>query len=281
MADVFRADAVGEHAPPQPVALKVARASASTDAFTDEADLMGLLEHPNLVRRLETGYTQSKPFIAMEYLAGGDLLHLFTAHREKGRPFPTALALHIAIEVLKGLAYLHQARTRTGAPLALTHGDVSPSNVLFSLEGEVKLGDFGVARSASRDLGPKATLTLGKLRYLPPERLYGEVMSPRGDLFSVGVLLYEMVAGTHPFLTSTLDHAELVSAMRAAKLKPPATMSKAMVAIFKRALTPNPKDRFQTAGELAGTLLQVALDAGLQISTPDVRAHLWDVHGRR
>ncbi len=277
---MFRADAVGPDGRYQAVALKVARASAGPQGLADEADLMGMLDHPNLVKRLETGFTDGKPFIAMEFLSGGDLAQLFTAHLTQARPFPRALALHLAQEVLKGLASFHQARSRTGAALALVHGDISPSNILFSAEGEVKLGDFGVAQSGARDLGPRGTLPIGKLRYLPPERLYGDPASPRGDLFAVGVLLHEMILGSHPFLTNTLDHATLVTAMRQAKLKLPETGDRALEALLRRALTPEPKQRFQTAGELAGALLHYALDHGQQLSTAQVRAHLREVYGR-
>jgi serine/threonine-protein kinase len=114
MAEVFLAEAVDPRGDQLSVALKLMRKGVSTEMFADEADLMGILNHPNLVRRLEVGEAFGRPYIAMEYLVGGDLGAVIEAHREQGLDVHPALAVHVCIEVLRALAYFHQARTRSG-----------------------------------------------------------------------------------------------------------------------------------------------------------------------
>lgn len=141
-AEVFLAEAIDEKGDQVNVALKLMKPGAAEEQFADEADLMGLLSHPNLVRMMEHGVAFGRPFIAMEFLIGGDLFEVMAAHRRAMKGFPMGMGVHICLEVLKALAYFHQATTRSGAELKLIHSDVNPSNVFFSGEGDVKLGDL-------------------------------------------------------------------------------------------------------------------------------------------
>src|SRR6187431_463759 len=117
MAEVFLADAFPPRGDKFPVALKLMRKDAPPEAFADEADLMGLLDHPNLVRMLESGQAFGRPFIAMEFLVGGDLKRLMEAHDALKRRIPMGVAVHVCIEMLRGLSYFHQLCTRSGRPL--------------------------------------------------------------------------------------------------------------------------------------------------------------------
>lgn len=279
MAEVFLADAVDPRGEQVSVALKLMKAGVSDEAFADEADLMGLLSHANLVRKLEVGSAFGRPFIAMEFLLGGDLAELMRVHRNEMKDFPAPMGIHLVLEVLKALAYFHQAKTRTGTPLGLVHGDVNPSNIFFSGKDKVKLGDYGVAKSRRMGIGPGEGVTAGKLHYLSPEQTRGEPLSPQSDLFSVGIVLYELVVGYHPFITRNPAPEAVMAAIRAAKLEFPEYVDRPLTAILRRALAADTGSRYRTAGEFAGALFHYALDHDLSTSDADVREWLESVLG--
>jgi len=274
MAEVFLAEALDEGGEPLHVALKLMRKGTSVEAFHDEADLMGLLSHPNLVQRLEIGEAFGRPFIAMELLVGGDLKALMEELRRRRQGLPTSIATHVVLELLKGLAYFHQAKTRSGAPLGLVHGDVNPANVFFSASGEIKLGDFGVAKSRLANIGPGDGVAAGKLHYLSPEQTRGEPLTPASDLFSVGIILHELVTGFHPFRAGSSDPASVMNAIRAGKLSLPEDLDRALAQILRRSLHPGLGVRYRTAGEFAGELFAYTLDRGLLQSSAGVQAWL-------
>ncbi|MDP3238572.1 MAG: serine/threonine-protein kinase [Myxococcales bacterium] len=260
MAEVFLAEAVDEKGDQLNVALKLMRKGVPEDKFADEADLMGLLSHPNLVRMLEVGAAFGRPFIAMEFLIGGDLREVMEAHRRQMKGFPLGMGVHLCIEVLRALAYFHTATTRTGTPLSLVHSDVNPANVFFSGAGEVKLGDFGVASSGHIDIGPGEGITAGKLSYLSPEQIRGEPLGPAADLWSVGVMMHELIVGYHPFQKEGASEQEIMQLIRGAKLNIPDYVDKPLAVILQKALTPDLRQRYRSAGEFAGPLFAWALD---------------------
>jgi serine/threonine-protein kinase len=267
MAEVFLAEAVGADGNVIDVALKLMKKGMNAEAFHDEADLMGLLNHDNIVARFEVGEAFGRPFIAMEYLIGGDLRAVMDAHRKLMRDFPVAMGVHCCLEVLKGLAYFHSAKTKSGAPMHLIHSDVNPSNVFFSGEGDVKLGDFGVATSARANIGPGEGVAAGKLSYLSPEQTRGETLTPASDVFAVGIMLHEMVVGYHPFAKEGASQDQVMAAIRAGKLQIPDYVDKPLVSIITKALAPDVKTRYRSAGELAGQLFGFAMDEGM-LQTP-------------
>jgi serine/threonine-protein kinase len=272
-AEVFLAEAVDERGEQVQVALKLMRPGASEESFAAEVDLMSILSHPNLVRLIEHGAAFGRPYLAMEFLIGGDLSTLLAAHRATGDRVPLDLALTVTLEVLKALAYFHTATTRSGAPMHLVHSDVNPANVFFSGSGDVKLGDFGVASSSRADIGPGEGVAAGKLSYLSPEQTRGEAVTPASDVWAVGVMLYELLVGAHPFMRDGATEQQVMAAIRAAKLSFPASLDKALANIVARALTPDLKGRYRTAGELAGPLFGYALDQNL-LATP-ARVQEW------
>jgi eukaryotic-like serine/threonine-protein kinase len=274
MAEVFLAEARDETGAPLQVALKLMRKGVSAETFADEADLMGLLEHPNLVSRLELGEAFGRFFIAMELMDGGDLEGLLRAYRQQGRVIPPALGAHVCLEVLRALDYFHQARTRSGRPLELIHCDVNPSNIFFSGQGEVKLGDFGVAKARGLNIGPEDGVTAGKLHYLSPEQTRGEALTPASDLFSLGIVLHELVLGFHPFQRESRDEEGVMATIRAAKLRLPDTLDEQLAAILRKALAPEVKPRYRSAGELATALLSWARATGQPIGPREVRSKL-------
>lgn len=274
MAEVFLAEAVDQRGDQVNVALKLMKKGMDEEAFTNEADLMGLLQHPNLVQRFEVGQAFGRPFIAMEFLLGGDLRAVMEAHRHQMKGFPTAMGVHITIELLKALAYFHTAKTRSGAPLHLVHSDVNPANVFFAGSGEVKLGDFGVASSQRGNFGQAEGVAAGKLSYLSPEQTRGEKVGPQSDLFAAGVVLHELVVGYHPFAKDGAGEAQVMANIRSGKLALPDYVDKPLAAILTKALTADLKNRYRTAGEFAGQLFTYALDNAMVQTHAQVREWL-------
>ncbi|HYH95136.1 serine/threonine-protein kinase [Hyalangium sp.] len=274
MAEVFLAEAIPPRGDKFSVALKLMRKDAPPEAFADEADLMGLLDHPNLVRMLESGQAFGRPFIAMEFLVGGDLKRLMEAQETLKRRIPLGICLYVCIELLRALSYFHQLRTRSGRPLELVHGDVNPSNVFFSGDAEVKLGDFGVATARGADIGPRDGIAAGKLHYLSPEQTQGEQLTPASDLFSLGIVLHELVVGTHPFLREQTDEEVVMAAIRAAKVTLPDTVDRGLAQIIRKSLAADPDHRYRTAGEFAGALLTWSLDSGNSPTRDNVQSWL-------
>jgi serine/threonine-protein kinase len=280
MAEVFLAETVDARGDQLSVALKLMRRDVPPETFADEADLMGLLDHPNLVRRLEVGQAFGRPYIAMEFLVGGDLGAVMRSHRSQGLDIHPALAVHVCIEVLRALAHFHQARTRSGRPLELVHGDVNPPNVFFSADGEVKLGDFGVAKARGMNIGPGDGVSAGKLRYLSPEQSRGESLTAASDLFAVGIMLHELLLGTHPFCPEgERDEERIIAALRAAKLNLTVPLDKQLAGILRKALAANPGNRYRTAGEFAGALFTWALDTDSARTSRDVQDWLAGMMG--
>ena len=274
MAEVFLAEAVDQNGQPLNVALKLMRQGHSEERFADEIDLMGMLSHPNLVRMIEHGVAFGRHFIAMEFLVGGDLKALMDTHRRQMTGFPADMGLYIVLEVLKGLAYFHTATTKSGTPLNLLHSDVNPANVFFSGTGEVKLGDFGVASSVHLNLGPARGMAAGKLSYLSPEQTRGESLTPASDLWAAGVMLYELVVGFHPFQKDGASEEEIMARIRSSKLTVPDYVERPLSAIILKALAPDVRNRFRTAGDFAGPLFGFAIDHNLLPSPRHVQEWL-------
>ena len=266
MAEVFLAEAIDENGDQLNVALKLMKKGISEDQFADEADLMGLLSHPNLVQMMEIGTAFGRPFIAMEFLIGGDLKEVMEAHRRQMKGFPLNMGVHITLEALKALAYFHSATSRTGAPLSLVHSDVNPANVFFSGRGEVKLGDFGVASSGRANIGPGEGVAAGKLSYLSPEQTRAEPLGPASDLWAVGVMLHELVVGYHPFQKEGASEQEAMAMIRAGKLAIPEYVHKPLAQVIQKALAVDLRTRYRTAGEFAGPLFAYALNSLLPTS---------------
>jgi hypothetical protein len=181
------------------------------EKFLDEGRIVVQLTHGNIVPVFDMGEEAGEYFIAMEYVPGRDLRAVLKLLRARGERVPPKLAVHVAAEVCKGLHYAHGKSDDAGRPLRLVHRDVSPSNVMISRGGEVKLIDFGIARATNKLSSTVSGRIQGKFCYMSPEQASGAPVDPRSDVFSVGVLLYEMLTGARPFEGDTdLESLELV-----------------------------------------------------------------------
>ena len=198
MAELFLARADGIEGFAKLVALKrILPHKATNERFVrmllNEARLVAALSHPNIAQVYDIGLAHGEYFFAMEYVHGQDLAHIL--HRAPGRRIHLENALHVAIGVCAGLHCAHMARDPSGQPLDIVHRDVSPSNVLVSYQGAVKLVDFGVAKAATLVSETREGVIKGKYGYMSPEQCLGDPLDRRSDVFAVGILLWEMTVG--------------------------------------------------------------------------------------
>jgi serine/threonine protein kinase len=263
MAEVFRAVAMGPEGFQRTLVIKRMLPHLSQDRtfvrmFVDEAKLCGLLSHPNLVQIFEFGSIDDSFFIAMEHVQGETLLAVRAKLHEQNRVAPVAASLEIARQVCLGLQYAHSLQSSTGQPLGIVHRDISPSNLMLSFHGGVKILDFGIARVAEemRESHTQAGTLKGKVSYMSPEQIRTENVDRRSDIFAVGIVLHEMLTGRRLFKGSNeLNGARMVLE---AVVPLPSTLNPAVTPavdqVVMRALQRNADDRHQTAGELAEEL---------------------------
>jgi len=220
--------------------------------FMDEARISAQLGHSNISQIFEFGTCEESYFIAMEYVHGVDMRRLLHAFSHASMAAPPALAAYIMAQVCTALEYAHTRTDARGQPLGIIHRDVSPSNVLVSFEGEVKLIDFGIAKAAERHQETMAGTFKGKYAYLSPEQVLGKALDHRSDVFTAGILLYELIAGEHPFRRD--DDFSTLRAVRAAHPRRPSLVNpevpRALEQICGRALRANPDDRYASAGDM-------------------------------
>lgn len=166
--------------------------------FMDEAQLTASLRHPNIAQVFDFGEDDDSYFFVMEYVEGLSLSQLQKKCRGQGKRFPLALAIQIIMEVAEALNAAHEARGPNGRPLELVHRDVSPQNVIVTGHGSVKLIDFGIARARQRREQTQTGMIKGKVAYMSPEQCRAESVDRLSDLFSLGILLYELTTGMRP-----------------------------------------------------------------------------------
>src|SRR5580658_10339346 len=219
-----------------------------------EAKLAARLDHANIVKVYDLGRADAELYIAMEYVEGFDLNELLRRCTKQSVPLPFEFALGVVGGVLRGLDYAHRRTDDLGQPLGIVHRDVSPSNVLISFEGEVKLCDFGIALASQVMVQDRPALDMtealqGKVGYMSPEHARGEAVDARSDVFAAGVLLWELMSGRRMYRqeagTSLLDLA------RAGEVPPPLPRGLAneaeVHAIALRALSRDKEERYPSA----------------------------------
>ena len=204
MGEVYRALAVGPDGVEKPVAVKLVRDDLVrneelTRLFLEEAKVSFVLTHPNVIQTYEMGQVDEHFFLVMELVDGTDAAEvLYYCTEQLNQPMPAPFALYIASRVARGLAYAHNLVDQQDRPLGIVHRDVSPGNVLISRDGQVKVADFGLAKSALRKMETRSGIK-GKLGYMAPEQFQGQEVDARADVFSLGVMLYEMLSAQNPF----------------------------------------------------------------------------------
>ena len=256
-----------------------------------EAKLAARLMHGNIVQVLDLGREDDRLFIVMEYVEGFDLNQLLRALSREKRGLPLEFAVMIVREILRGLDYAHRLKDEDGLPLGLVHRDVSPSNVLISFEGEVKLCDFGIARAFSAqageavgapdDIPPQARIA-GKSAYMAPEHARGEEIDARADVFAAGIVLWELCAGRRMYRG---NDAEMLALARVGSVPPLPTTglpSQPMLEqLLARALAPDRDARFPTAQAFLDALEDYAVSARIVPSQLRLGSFLIESVGQR
>ncbi len=170
------------------------------DAFASEADVSRTLRHPGIVGVLDIGIQGDSSYIVMDFIEGHDLAQVIRAANDKNLPLPPTLCCYVAHVVALALDYAHRARSKSGEPLGLVHCDVSPSNIFVGNDGQVRLGDFGVAHSRLVTNALTEKGIAGKAAYMSPEQIEEERLSPSTDVFALGAVLFEMLCGRRAFV---------------------------------------------------------------------------------
>ena len=304
MAEVFLALRGGER-PPRLYSLKRMLATLADDAelvtmFLDEARVWAQLAHPSILPLRELGREDGVYYIAYDYLPGKDLRSVQQRLRTGGARLPVGVAVHVAAQVADALDHAHRRRGARGEALRVVHNDVSPGNVLLGFDGSVRIIDFGIAQSVLGDwrsraghprtppLGSSSGLR-GKFAYLSPEAVRGLPVDRRADVFSLGVVLHEMLTGERLF--SARSELATLAEVRNADVAPPsarrAEVPAGLDAVVLRALAREPEQRYRWASELRQALLPYAAAEGgpalarhLARSYPaDLRAELARMEG--
>lgn len=281
MAEVFRASLPGFGGFEKPVAIKRMFRQYGHDAqfiemLTDEAKIVSQLAHPNIVQILDVGQQNEEYYIAFEFVEGVDLFSLLQSHHELGRDLPVGMAVYIISELASGLDYAHSRRTADNLPLGIVHRDVSPQNVLLSLQGEVKLTDFGIAKAAYRFTHTQAGMVKGKIYYMSPEQALGHAIDHRSDLFAAGILLFETLV-TRPLYDEDDQKILYDRVCRADYSWPPervGTVPQRLKEIVERALNVDPQQRYQSGRLLREALLSAARDLNLSCDRDVFGAYL-------
>jgi len=217
--------------------------------FIDEAKLGARLQHPNIVQVFDLGVVDEELFMACEFVDGFDLRRVLRFCHEKRKRIPLDTALFMVREILSGLAYAHRQVDAEGRSIDLIHRDISPQNVLVSFEGEVKIIDFGLAKSTQRSQETQANVLLGNFGYMSPEQARGHKLDVRTDVYSAGIVLFELVTGTKRFVDDNpLRLLEMVA--RPTPIMPSdrsADIPKAIDRIYAQATAPQKEDRYPSA----------------------------------
>jgi serine/threonine-protein kinase len=287
MGEVFFARQEGPAGFAKPAVVKrvlehLAREASFTQMFLNEARLAALLQHQNVVQIFELGEDNGRYFIAMEYVHGRNLRTVRRKLREASREFPAAQLARIASQALAGLHYAHCLKADNGEPMNIIHRDMSPDNVMVGFDGAVKVLDFGIAKATS-GVPPltRAGMVKGKFAYMSPEHLRAETLDARSDLWAMGVLLYELLAGDRPFTAP--GETALVRAVLTEDPKPLHEVAphvpKELSSIVHTALIKKREDRYQSADEMAADLEKFAAANAVRLSNSDTKTFMRELYG--
>ncbi len=225
--------------------------------FINEAKLAAQITHPHVAQVYDFGAVDGVYYMAMEYVMGKSLSYVLSAGKKREAPVPFRHALYITAKIAAGLDHAYRGKTIGGEPLGIIHRDISPQNILIAYNGDVKLVDFGIAKAASSGTHTQTGIIKGKLSYLSPEQAWGKRVDHRSDLFSLGIVLHEMLTGERLFKGE--NEFVTLERVRAAEVPPPSSVRpeipKEIDPIVLKALAKNPDDRYAT-----GHALQEALE---------------------
>lgn len=270
MAELYRAKLTGAEGFEKLIAIKKILPNLSEEAnlitsFIDEAKLAALLHHENIVQIYDFGSMDDDYFIAMEFLFGKDLRTIRQTAKKREMPLGMENILYVVSRICAGLDYSHNLKDLQGQPLNIIHRDINPQNILVTYEGQVKIIDYGIAKAASQNSKTRENLIKGKLAYMSPEQASGQNIDHRSDIFSTGIILYELLATRRMFEGETMH---VLSLVREAQYDPPEEVIPDLPAklneILRRALAKDPAERYQSAGEMLADVEEFAFEFSLR-----------------
>jgi serine/threonine protein kinase len=249
---------------------RLAESPEFTELLITEAKLAARLDHANVVQVHDLGKVDGVLYIAMQYVEGFDLIELLRRCSRTKTALPVQYSLLIVIEALRGLDYAHRRTREDGSPLGLVHRDVSPSNILISLDGEVKLCDFGIAHANDAAPHPEDVIK-GKAGYMSPEQARGDSIDARADVFAVGIVLWELLAGRRLYRVPPEGGPSLLDQAKAARIPELASRGlpheEMLFGIVAKALASNRDQRYQSAQALLRDLEEYVAESKL-IASP-------------
>ncbi len=279
MAEVFRAESEGLQGFRKQVAIKrvlphLSEKKKFIAMFLDEARISAQLTHSNCVQVFDIGVGDNAYFIVMEYVDGANLKAIAESLKKQGKDFPVPAAAFIAQEICKGLSYAHELTDQNGAHLGIVHRDMSPPNVLVTKYGEVKIVDFGLAKASSQLEKSEPGIIKGKFSYLSPEAAMGQDVDSRTDIFAVGIILWELLAGQRLFLGDT--DFQTVKKVQQSQVPPISQINRKvppeLERIVNKALAKDMSARYGTAKELGQDLIRFLFSYGQAVGTFDIAA---------
>lgn len=256
MAEVFLARKLNSDNTAKPLALKKLLDKHKNDSevvrlFLNEGRLLSCIMHPNVIEVYDVGEAENTPYLVMEYIYGKDLYSVIKNVSSLGISIPLDIILYIISEILEGLNVIHSAKDNKGNELKIIHGDINPSNIFISYDGEIKIGDFGIAKSRLDKNKQKNNVLKGKISYLAPEQIMLENFNQQIDIYDAGLILYEMLTLKKAFdetnderLLNEILNKEIEEIVYNNKKVDPL-----LEEIVKKATNKNPKNRFKSAQE--------------------------------
>ncbi|HMI93892.1 MAG TPA: serine/threonine-protein kinase, partial [Polyangiales bacterium] len=286
MAEVYLGEAVSVQGFRKKVAIKrvlphLAQNQSFIEMFLDEARLSARLDHANIVSVFDISKRDDTYFLIMEFVDGVNLKRILESLTKRGQRIRLVDAVHLAIEACRGLSYAHELHDEQGTPLGIVHRDISPPNIMVTRRGEVKLADFGLAKASTQIQTTDPGVVKGKFSYLSPEAANGLQVDARTDIFAIGIVLWEMLAGKRLFWGEN-DYAtvKLIQKANVPRLAPlNREVDEAFEEVLIKALARDPKDRYQSAREFGGALSDYLFRHQLMVTSYDLARMVDSVTG--
>jgi len=286
MAEVYLGEAVSVQGFKKKVAIKrvlphLAQNQAFIEMFLDEARLSARLDHANIVSVFDISKREDTYFLIMEFVDGVNLKRILENLSKRGQRMRLVDAVYLCIESLRGLSYAHELLDEGGKPLRIVHRDVSPPNIMVTRRGEVKLADFGLAKASTQIQTTDPGVVKGKFSYLSPEAASGGEVDARADIFAIGIVLWEMLAGKRLFWGEN-DYAtvKLIQKANVPRLSPlNREVDERFEEVLLKALTRDPNDRYQAAREFGDALSDYLFSHQLMVTAYDLARLVQSVTG--
>ncbi len=284
MAEVYKAKSYGVMGFEKLLVIKkilphLSRNREFVSMFINEAKVSVSLNHANIVQVYDLGVVGTDYYIAMEYIHGPDLMRTARRAIKRRRPLPIPLTCFIVSEMARGLDYAHNLKDPSGRPLNVVHRDISPHNVLLSYEGDVKLVDFGIAQ-VGKDLSGGDRVAAGKYAYMSPEHLGVAPVDPRSDIYSTGIVLFELSTGMRLYAGMSVEQKR--QAILEGTVPKPSTVNPgidpALEQIIFTALARDPQFRYQSALDLQEALIGFLFESGNRVSRIDLSSFLKEIY---